>query len=79
MEFLIGAEGYLPTDPVPLTASDKEAVIVLKPAIDIRLHVIDAETGKPIPEFGVQIGTPSPAPPIFDWQPPRNEGSRGSY
>ena len=67
VEFRIGAEGYVSIDPIPLTARDKEAVIVLKPAVDVRLRVVDAETGKPIPRFGIQTGRADKGSQDFRW------------
>ena len=74
VEYMIGAEGFIPTDPISLTASDKEAVIVLKPTVDIRLRVVDAETGKPIPRFAFQIGTAKPGTQDFRWKQPTQAG-----
>ncbi len=54
--FSIGAVGYLPGDPVWLTAGDKQADIVLTPGFLVRLRVVDSSTGQPIPRFRVQIG-----------------------
>jgi beta-lactamase regulating signal transducer with metallopeptidase domain len=67
VEFRIGAEGYVSIDPISLTASDKEAVIVLKPAVDVRLRVVDAGTGKPIPRFGIQTGRADKGSQDFRW------------
>jgi len=65
--FAIWADGYVPADPVSLAAGEREAVVVLKPALDILLRVIDAETGKPIELFGIQIGTANSDSKDFHW------------
>jgi hypothetical protein len=57
--FSISAEGYVPIDRVALDPSIKEAVVVLKPSLDVSLRVVDAGTGELIPRFTVQIGTAS--------------------
>ena len=77
--FSIGAEGYVWTDPFPLTAGDKEAVIVLKPEVAVHLRVVDAETGKPIPQFAFQIGTAKPGTQDFRWGQTMQGGFDGTY
>ncbi len=71
--FQIGAAGYLLSDPDPfvqLTASDQEAVVVLKPAVRIRLEVLDAATGRPIPTYVIRIGTTRPGAKEIAWGEP---------
>ena len=79
VEFNIRAEGYVWTDPIPLTAGEKEAVIVLKPEVAVHLRVIDAETGKPIPRFAFQIGTANPGTQDFRWGQTIQGGFDGTY
>jgi 5-hydroxyisourate hydrolase-like protein (transthyretin family) len=69
MTFSIGAEGYLSGDYFPLTASDNEAVITFRPAVDIRLEAVDAGTREPIPRVLVRMGTPVPGTREFRWGP----------
>jgi hypothetical protein len=77
--FVIGAKGYLSANPIRLTASDKVAVITLRPAVDVRLEVVDAETAQPIPEFRVAIGTPVPGTKDIRWGRPIGATSQRSY
>jgi beta-lactamase regulating signal transducer with metallopeptidase domain len=77
--YAIGADGYVWVEPIALTAGEKEEVVVLKPALDIRLRVIDAETGKPIETFGIQTGTANPDSPGFRWAPPTSGEFHGEY
>ncbi len=58
-------DGYLRMEPVSLTASDREQVVTLGPALVISGSVTDAVTGKPVPRFHVIQG--------FD-QPQRRQG-----
>ena len=60
--FFLGDEGF-----VRLTASDEEAVIVLKPAIDVGFDVVDAETGKAITGFLIRTGRPEPGKTEIHW------------
>ncbi len=71
VSFRIAAEGYLlPDDFVRLTAGDNEAIVVLKPAVNVRLEVVDARTGQPIPAYVMQIGTPEPGTKELTWGEP---------
>jgi hypothetical protein len=64
----IFVEGYVPIDSMPLAASEQEMIIVLKPALDVRLRVVDAGTGKPVPRFGIQIGSANKGNQEFRWK-----------
>ena len=55
---------------VSLTPGDQEAVVVLKPSLEIRLRVIDAATGKPISPYQIQIGKAKPGSKDFHWELP---------
>jgi hypothetical protein len=67
VQFQIWADGYVPLDPIPLAAGDEEAIIILKPAVEVRLRVVDAGTGKPIPRFGIQTGRADKSVQGFRW------------
>jgi hypothetical protein len=67
--FRVGAEGYLSDELFPLTAGEKEAVITLRPAVDIRLEAVDATTGRPLPRVLVRMGTPMAGTREFRWGP----------
>jgi hypothetical protein len=62
------AEGYAPVEMLSLTAGDKEAVVTLKPAFDAQLRVVDAETGKPLDGFWVELGKTLPGVDGFQWE-----------
>jgi peroxiredoxin len=49
-------DGYLRKDPVSLTASDREHVVTLDPALVISGSVTDAVTGQPVSRFRVVQG-----------------------
>ena len=75
MEFSIGAEDY--GDRSRLAHRERQGRGHRPRAgFHIRLRVIDAETGDPIPEFGTQIGTAEPGTTDL-YASPRNEGSSG--
>ena len=40
-----------------VTAGDREAVIAPRPAVDLRLAVVNSRTGEAIPRFRVRVGT----------------------
>ena len=77
--FHIWSEGYIGEDPVRLTAGDQEAVVVLKPAVSVRLEIVDAGSGKPLPMFRVEVGTPEPGTKEFRWGPPLVVETRSIY
>ncbi len=56
MFFHVFKDGYLRTEPVSLTASEKEHVVTLDPTLVISGNVTDAVTGKPVPRFRVIQG-----------------------
>jgi hypothetical protein len=68
VEYSVGAEGYVPRF-VSLAASNVEAIVVLEPAVDVRLRVVDAKTGEPIARFNVQIDAPNATGPAFQRDP----------
>jgi hypothetical protein len=63
----IGLQGYLSDSAVWLTAGDKAAVITLRPAIDLRLEAVDAQTGVAVPRFRIRIGTYEPGKEGIHW------------
>lgn len=71
--FSIGAVGYVPGDPVWLTAGDRQADIVLTPGFLVRLRTVDASTGKPTPRFRVQIGHVGDDGREVDWKIPTEQ------
>ena len=79
VEFSIGAEGHDGADLTYLTAGEKEAVVVLKPELDVRLRVVDAETGKPIPQFDFRIVAGKPGTGDSRWGQPTHVESDEPY
>jgi hypothetical protein len=75
----IFAEGFFPIESMPLGATEQEMVIVLKPALDVRLRVVDAGTGKPVPRFGIQIGKANKGNQEFRWEVPTIGTFEGEY
>jgi hypothetical protein len=64
VDFIVGATGFLVPELVRVTASEREAFITLKPAVDVRLDVVEAETGKAVPQFLVRLGKGEPSKEI---------------
>jgi hypothetical protein len=75
VQFMIWAAGYVPINPISLAASDKEVVVILKPAVEVTLRVVDDVSGKPISRFAVQIGRATTSNQDFLW----GEESVGTY
>jgi Carboxypeptidase regulatory-like domain len=55
--FLIRAEGYIDDKVRRLTAGDEVAEVTLRPAVDVRIVAIDAQTHEAVPRFWTQVGT----------------------
>lgn len=77
--FSIGAHGYVPSDPVWLTAGDKPADVVLTPGFLVRLRIIDADDGKNTPRFRVQIGHVANDGREVDWKVPTKQVFSDEY
>jgi hypothetical protein len=65
--YSIYAAGYLPRERVLLAPSNIEEVVVLQPAVDVTLQVVDAGTGEPIPQFTVELGRANPFNQTVNW------------
>jgi hypothetical protein len=50
-------------------AGDNEAVITLRPAVEVCLDAIDARTGEAIPRFRVELGRRQPDTNAYRWSP----------
>jgi beta-lactamase regulating signal transducer with metallopeptidase domain/thiol-disulfide isomerase/thioredoxin len=59
--------GYMTSGDVPLTASDREQVILLYPELVITGRVTDAETGRPLPKFRLIRGNKHADPAEILW------------
>ena len=69
-EFRFAAEGYIDDDNMHrLTPGDAVAEVVLRPAVDVRIFAIDAQTRAAVPRFSTQIGTHDPGTNGFRWGP----------
>jgi hypothetical protein len=68
--FWITAEGYVSGQVIWLTAGGQEAVITLRPAVDVTIQAVDAETGAAIPRFRIEIATRDPSTGGFRWGQP---------
>jgi hypothetical protein len=69
--YYVDAEGYAPPiEMLSLTTGDGEVAVALKPALDLSLHVVDAETGKLIERFAVAMGQASPDGEVAQWEKP---------
>jgi Carboxypeptidase regulatory-like domain len=69
VEFRIAAEGYIEDKVHQLTAGDAVAEVTLRPAVDVRIAAIDAQTREAIPRFPTQIGTHDTGTNGFRWGP----------
>ncbi len=63
----IEARHFLNVGLFSVTATDDENVVTLKPAIDVRVHAVDARTGEAIPRFRVRIATQEPGTKKWTW------------
>jgi hypothetical protein len=54
---------------VSLSAGEHESMIVLRPAVVVRLDAVDAQTGAAVPWFSVRIGTTAPGSNALRWGP----------
>ena len=79
VEYSISAEGYLSCERVLLAVSNVEAIVVLEPAVDVRLRVVDAKTGEPIARFDVQVDAPYAPNQAFRRETAFLDGSDGDY
>ena len=71
--------GYAESD-VSIRPSDKETLIVLNIALDLRIKVVDAGTGKALKKYLVEIGTVPPAGEKAHWRERVNvESPEGEY
>ncbi len=70
VNFRFAAPGYIDDDRAhPLTASDGVAEITLRPAVDVQIVAIDAQTREAIPRFRIQIGTHDSGTNDWRWGP----------
>ncbi len=69
VDFRFTAEGYMNDDVHRLTAGDAEAEVRLRPAVDVRIVAIDAQTREAIPRFRTRIGNRDPKTNEFRWGP----------
>jgi hypothetical protein len=65
----ITADGYIGDQVHRLTAGGGMAEVMLRPAVDVHIFAIDAQTREPIPRFRTQIGSHDPGTSGFQWGP----------
>ena len=75
--YSVHADAYLRRDRVPLVAGDKEAIVVLKPGIELTLRV--CRDRQIIDWFNIQTGTVSEGSQDFRWGPASIGQRQGDY
>ena len=75
MNFQITAEGYIDAERHQLTAGDAVAEVTLRPAVDVQIVAVDAQTREAIARFRAQIGTHDARTNGFLWGPQRGRSA----
>jgi RNA polymerase sigma factor (sigma-70 family) len=61
--------GYVAVQYLPVRPSDRETVVVLKPALTVKGKVLDARTGEAIKSFSIETGAVDPKTGAVAWSP----------
>jgi hypothetical protein len=69
VQFRCTAEGYIDDEKCWLKAGNEVGDITLRPAIDVQIAAIDAQTREAVPRFHVQVGSRDRATNQFGWGP----------